>query len=383
MTENLFVSDFDKTQRKSSIISLVLTIVFWIMISVVLAVSPSFQKKEKYKTIKITLAPMEQPTTTSKSQEESAAAAPAPAEEQSVQEMQAPAKPVEEAPKPVEKTEQKTQTQQKPAEAPKPVEKPVQKTEPVTKPAAEKPAPAPAKTETPAASTSETYKKAEIKYKKSNEELMEEQENKSSVKDFDWSQLDDDSSVVTNSSSAPVQSQKALTGSDALGGSAAEAASSSSSPVKSTSQSTSTQNQSVSSSTTSALSNLASIKPYADPFLAGTGLSSTAKIASNSSNGKVSIQMSDGTSRILLEPSKPVIYLSDESAALIDSSRTVNITFTILADGSIPSNSINFTPSAALPGPVQSDIRIQISKWRFASADGVGKATFEYSIIRK
>ena len=117
---------------------------------------------------------------------------------------------------------------------------------------------------------------------------------------------------------------------------------------------------------------------------AGNGVSSSAKVnVEKKGDGSVAVSMTDGSSRILLDPKKPVIFISDENAALIDSSRTVTVSFKVLAGGNVPLSGIVISPSSLLPIQIQSEIRKQISQWRFKPASSDGQARFEYSIIKK
>ena len=94
-------------------------------------------------------------------------------------------------------------------------------------------------------------------------------------------------------------------------------------------------------------------------------------------------KLSDGSARVLLEPLKPVIIISEENGKRIDSSRQVVISFRILAAGNVPFSGITITPSSALPEEIQSEIKDQVSTWRFAPASSDGQAKFEYSIIKR
>ena len=93
--------------------------------------------------------------------------------------------------------------------------------------------------------------------------------------------------------------------------------------------------------------------------------------------------MTSGNARELLSPAKPVITISAAHAALIDSTRRVTITFTVLASGTVPLSTIEIKPSSMLPLEIQNEIKAQISTWRFATDTSNGQATFEYSIIKE
>ena len=50
----------DKTQNQAMRLALLLTLIIWMILFVVLAVSPGWNQKKKYKTIRISLAPLEE-----------------------------------------------------------------------------------------------------------------------------------------------------------------------------------------------------------------------------------------------------------------------------------------------------------------------------------
>lgn len=98
------------------------------------------------------------------------------------------------------------------------------------------------------------------------------------------------------------------------------------------------------------------------------------------SSGPVSGFSFDGASRKLLYPAKPAIVLPDNLAKLVDSSRAVTVSFTVLADGSVPAGTISFTPSAILPAEIRDWLRKEFSSWRFEKSSEDGQARFLYSI---
>ena len=92
------------------------------------------------------------------------------------------------------------------------------------------------------------------------------------------------------------------------------------------------------------------------------------------------MDLSDGSSRKLIKPSKPAIILSAESEKLITSSITVTIIFSVLANGTVPVGSISFQPVGIIPVSVQTEIRSQIAQWRFEEEKSDGQARLTYSI---
>lgn len=95
------------------------------------------------------------------------------------------------------------------------------------------------------------------------------------------------------------------------------------------------------------------------------------------------MKMNDGSSRILLDPKKPSIIISKENGTLIDSQRTVEISFRILSGGNVPFSAISFSPSAALPVAIQSEIKEQISLWRFSPSSAESQAKFVLEIKKR
>ena len=104
------------------------------------------------------------------------------------------------------------------------------------------------------------------------------------------------------------------------------------------------------------------------------------KTGGSANSGMVSGIAFDGASRKLLYPAKPVIALPDNLAKLVDSSRAVTVTFSVLADGTVPAGAISFTPSAILPAEVRDYLRREFSSWRFEKSSEDGQARFLYSI---
>lgn len=374
----------DKTQASSIKLALGGTGIVWLIILLILAISPVLKKPEHYKTVQIMLEPV-QKVEASKSEKTSAAVKKVP--DATAKEAAAPKKTEKKQESAAQKKVEPAKTEPSKAEtkqAPQKVEKPAPapKTQEAPKPAAPKTLPQ----TTNQSSSSTSYKKVNPTYKKSMDELLEEQMNskKSSKKDFDWDSMDD---AVENSSSGSVQNNTAKTvaGASALSGTAGSAASQDSKVTSTTGKETKT-NSSASGATTSALKNIEATEQTFDgnTGAGGNGLSSVSKVmAARSNDGKLSLSLSDGSARVLLEPKEPKIHISEEHSHLIDNKRTVTIEFTILPSGNIPKSKITFKPAALIPAEIQSEISDQISKWRFAPADTEGVATFEYTIIKR
>lgn len=388
----------DKTQANALKTAVVGTGILWLILVVLMSVCPGFRKPERYKTISIMLEPVSE-SISEKSEKLNPAAekienanakeAAAPANIKKALEKQSePAKPVQ---KPAEQIKKQETAKKADNPAAKTVEKPAKSAEPV-KPAESKPEnskAAPAKTveqpkaapKVPETTTAPAPKKAEIKYKKSLDELMEEQMGASAKqKAFDDSMFDDVVAETNTSSQSVSKNVNRMDSSSALSGSAAVAADSTSGSVSATADRA--EKPSSASSATSAMLSKISAAQYSTTI--GNGLSSKSDVkVAQSTDGKLAIELSDGSARVLLEPLKPVIIISEENGKRIDSSRQVVISFRILAAGNVPFSGITITPSSALPEEIQSEIKDQVSTWRFAPASSDGQAKFEYSIIKR
>ena len=342
----------DSIQKNTLRLSFWGTAVVWFLLLIFFAFAPGVQKKEEFKTIQITLdVPQEKPevqktdiasqetaaskkTQTSPAKSDAAQSAPASQKKPSVQ--------------------QPAKTAQKQAASPK----------------TSSPAPVEAKS-APA--------KAKITYKKSVDELLAEQSGSAKSAQWDDSVFGDDTAAVSSSSTTNSTAvNKGVSGTSALSGTAASAALDTGKAVAKT-------DSAVKTAATSATQNaLGKIAAATYTMSAGNGVSSSAKVnVEKKGDGSVAVSMTDGSSRILLDPKKPVIFISDENAALIDSSRTVTVSFKVLAGGNVPLSGIVISPSSLLPIQIQSEIRKQISQWRFKPASSDGQARFEYSIIKK
>lgn len=388
----------DKTQANALKTAVVGTGILWLILVVLMSVCPGFRKPERYKTISIMLEPVSE-SISEKSEKLNPAAekienanakeAAAPANiEKAVEKQSEPAKPVQ---KPAEQIKKQETAKKADNPAAKTVEKPAKSAEPV-KPAESKPEnskAAPAKTveqpkaapKVPETTTAPAPKKAKIKYGKSVDDLMEEQMGASAKqKAFDDSMFDDVVAETNTSSQSVSKNVNRMDNSSALSGSAAVAADSTSGSVSATADRA--EKPSSASSATSAMLSKISAAQYSTTI--GNGLSSKSDVkVAQSTDGKLAIELSDGSARVLLEPLKPVIIISEENGKRIDSSRQVVISFRILAAGNVPFSGITITPSSALPEEIQSEIKDQVSTWRFAPASSDGQAKFEYSIIKR
>lgn len=344
----------DSIQKNTLRLSFWGTAVVWFLLLIFFAFAPGVQKKEEFKTIQITLDVPQEKTEIQKtdiaSQETAASkkTQASPAKSDAAQSAPAAQK------KPA--VQQPAKTAQKQASSPAAA----------ASPKTSSPAPVEAKS-APA--------KAKITYKKSVDELLAEQSGSAKSAQWDDSVFGDDTAAVSSSSTTNSTAvNKGVSGTSALSGTAASAALDTGKAVAKT-------DSAVKTAATSATQNaLGKIAAATYTMSAGNGVSSSAK---ENGDGSVSVSMTDGSSRILLDPKKPVIFISEENAALIDSSRTVTVSFKVLSGGNVPFSGIVISPSSLLPIQIQSEIREQISQWRFKPASSDGQARFEYSIIKK
>ena len=357
-------------QNTSNILALIGTALLWLTFLIcAIFIKPSV-KKPKYKEVQIVLS--------STSVKEKSAENPAPAASSSSVSESTPQTVAEKPAEPV----------QKPAETPvqKPAEPVVKKTveTPVKKQAeasSKKQAQAPAKK--PAQSVKEPVKEEPV-YAKTFEQQWAEQmaAKKSSSSDFDpWAAMEDDFEENTNETS---NNQNTIVNNTtpAFEGTAAQTVAKDEPETSSSSSSSSTEkNQTASSGTIKALSSIKS-QTYAGGNAANGIEAETNVKTTNSGSGKVEMVMSNGSSRALLEPSKPVINLSDAASMTIDGSRKVVIQFRVVESGNVPRAEILITPESILSELVRNEIKEQVSKWRFEAADDSATAEFEYKIVK-
>ena len=215
-------------------------------------------------------------------------------------------------------------------------------------------------------SSSKTYT-----YKKSLEELMEEQFASSVSNDSEWKE--DFTEDAFDDFEQNFSSENALQGTAGTLGT--------SSSVKSVSENAQVSSQTVSETTGAMLSQISRATYSSD--ISSSVKTSQSIFAKKTSSGEVSLKLNDGSVRVLLDPKEPSIKISQEASQTIDSSRNVVIQFKILPDGSVPRNGISFIPGSALTDAVKREVENQVSKWIFAKASSEGFAKFEYNIIRK
>ena len=342
------------------------TILFWLIFLIFsFVIKP--QPKKQYKEVQIVLSstPVVQKSEEAPAPAEAASASASATSEALVE------TPVVEPPAPKAEPVQKTveTTAPKKVETPKPkaqtqAKKEPAKTQTQQKPAS-KPAPSPQKT------VSEP-----IEYAIDPMEAFAAQTAKKPKQEFDWSQFDDDEPTETQTST---QTRTVQNNAPAFSGSAGTAASSDSSKMTSTSSNTSSKSNTASSSTSNAL---AGIRNSTFKGNAANGVQSeTSAKTKNSGSGKVEMEMSNGRSRALLNPERPVINLSAQAAATIDASITVSISFKVNEKGNV--SGITISPASAFKDIVKQEITGQLLDWLFEPADYSATATFEYKIVKK
>ena len=345
-------------QNTSNILALIGTALLWLTFLIcAIFIKPSV-KKPKYKEVQIVLSS----TPVKEKAKESSAPAQA-ASEPLPASSETPVAPAnQESTLPVQKTSAPAKTEPAKTQVSKP-SKP-QLTKPVEKKVA---APSPSPTEPT------IYKSVE--------ELMAEQisTKKSSSSDYDpWAAMEDDFEENTNETS---NNQNTIVNNTtpAFEGTAAQTVAKD--EPKTSSSSSTEKKQTASSGTTKALSSIKS-QTYAGGNAANGIEAETNVKTSNSGSGKVEMVMSNGSSRALLDPSKPVINLSDAASMTIDGSRKVVIKFRVVESGNVPRAEISITPASILSELVRNEIIAQVSKWRFEAADYSATAEFEYKIVK-
>ncbi len=365
------ISSDDKTQSQAIRLSLLFTLIIWLILFVILAVSPGWNQKKKYKTVKITLAPVEKTEEKIKPEQkivekpkvsEELKQAESAKKSETVKQTQTEKKSLDSKPKTSENQKTSSNSAPKKAENSQNTQKKSAATENSAKPTASEP------------------KKANIKYAKSVDELLEEQNSVSKNKNFDWDSMD--FSENTNSSVAgknnSVQNTQKLNNSDSLSGTAGTKTDGggkiSSEPQK---------NSAGTNASSSTLAQLGEISKSEYSSTAAAGLETVAKGINQHLNGKYSMAMSDGSARILVYPDEPHLKISEENSKTIDSTRNLTITLKILADGTVPLGGVSFSPASAIDSSVRSELAAQIQTWRFSSASTDGQASFYYSIIKR
>lgn len=382
-------------QHTSNILALIGTLTFWLFFLICMIFIKPKPQKPKFKEIQIVLS---QDFTTQKTTQTKEDKSENQKESSKMQETQK----TEEIVQPVQNEVPQIQTPQETVTVTKVPEtknavpnktepKTVQKTQAESKPAEQKapentkPKTAPITESKPVQKTESVQNAEPVEYAKSVEELMAEQMNsKKKTNDFNWDMFEDDmnednqDNVYTQFQNNSVETQKST-----FSGEAGVAAEQNVSSIKSETvqKEKNASTQKTSSSTANALAKISntSFKGKVENGIIGQ----TEVQTETNQDGHVKLKMSNGNTRALLEPTQPVINLSQNAASTIDGSRTVKIRFKVVESGNVPQNEIQITPASILTEIVKSEIIEQISRWRFEAADYIAFAEFDYKIVKQ
>ena len=382
-------------QHTSNILALIVTLAFWLIFFIFMIVIKPKPQKPKFKEIQIVLPQNFSTQKNTAKKEEKSENQKEPSKMQETQKTEEIVKPVQNEVPQIE-TSQVTETVTKAPETKNAVPnktepKTVQKTQAESKPAEQKapentkPKTAPITESKPVQKTESVQNAEPVEYAKSVEELMAEQMNsKKKTNDFNWDMFEDDmnednqDNVYTQFQNNSVKTQKST-----FSGEAGVAAEQNVSSIKSETvqKEKNASTQKTSSSTANALAKISntSFKGKVENGIIGQ----TEVQTETNQDGHVKLKMSNGNTRALLEPTQPVINLSQNAASTIDGSRTVKIRFKVVESGNVPQNEIQITPASILTEIVKSEIIEQISRWRFEAANYIAFAEFDYKIVKQ
>lgn len=382
-------------QHTSNILALIGTLTFWLFFLICMIFIKQKPQKPKFKEIQIVLSQDFTTQKTSPTKEDKSENQKEPSKIQETQKTEEIVKPVQNEVPQIE-TSQVTETVTKAPETknvvPNKTEpKTIQKTQAESKPAEQK-APENTKPKTAPITESKPVQKTEsvqnvepVEYAKSVEELMAEQMNsKKKTNDFNWDMFEDDMNEDNQDNVYPqFQNNSVETQKSTFSGEAGVAADQNVSSIKSETvqKEKNASTQKTSNSTANALAKISntSFKGKVENGIIGQ----TEVQTETNQDGHVKLKMSNGNTRALLEPTQPVINLSQNAASTIDGSRTVKIRFKVVESGNVPQNEIQITPASILTEIVKSEIIEQISRWRFEAANYIAFAEFDYKIVKQ
>ena len=371
-------------QKNAFYVSLILTSILWMILMMLFAFAPLFQEKEVYRPIQIWLEIPEETAVLARPQEIEKRKPVVPLENVSKTESTSAEKSIQKSLENTSSEAMKASSVESASSSQKGTSQqtkknPVQSASSSASSAVEKTSDK--SSQNIRSETSTDSKKENVTYKKSVEELLEEQFNSAETPQWNESLFASDSvqEVSSHESDNAAISSANFSGAEALSGTAGTSADDNSGAVAQVDKPT-LPNE-ASSATRDLLKQIAQAT-YTAPAIDGVVSSVSVNSATNS-EGSVSIEMVDRSTRILLDPQKPYIILSEESASFIDSSRKVVIEFAVLPSGAVPFSRVDFIPSSLLPQTVQSEIREQISKWRFSTSSSEALARLEYSIKKQ
>ena len=382
-------------QHTSNILALIGTLTFWLFFLICMLFIKQKPQKPKFKEIQIVLSQDFTTQKTTPTKEDKSENQKESSKMQETQKTEEIVQPVQNEVPQIE-TSQVTETVTKAPETKNAVPnktepKTVQKTQAESKPAEQKapentkPKTAPITESKPVQKTESVQNAEPVEYAKSVEELMAEQMNsKKKTNDFNWDMFEDDmnednqDNVYTQFQNNSVETQKST-----FSGEAGVAAEQNVSSIKSETvqKEKNASTQKTSNSTANALAKISntSFKGKVENGIIGQ----TEVQTETNQDGHVKLKMSNGNTRALLEPTQPVINLSQNAASTIDGSRTVKIRFKVVESGNVPQNEIQITPASILTEIVKSEIIEQISRWRFEAANYIAFAEFDYKIVKQ
>ena len=382
-------------QHTSNILALIGTLTFWLCFLICMIFIKQKPQKPKFKEIQIVLSQDFTTQKTTPTKEDKSENQKESSKMQETQKTEEIVQPVQNEVPQIE-TSQVTETVTKAPETKNAVPnktepKTVQKTQAESKlaeqktPENTKPKTAPITESKPVQKTESVQNAEPVEYAKSVEELMAEQMNsKKKTNDFNWDMFEDDmnednqDNVYTQFQNNSVETQKST-----FSGEAGVAAEQNVSAIKSETvqKEKNASTQKTSNSTANALAKISntSFKGKVENGIIGQ----TEVQTETNQDGHVKLKMSNGDTRALLEPTQPVINLSQNAASTIDGSRTVKIRFKVVESGNVPQNEIQITPASILTEIVKSEIIEQISRWRFEAADYIAFAEFDYKIVKQ
>ena len=382
-------------QHTSNILALIGTLTFWLFFLICMIFIKPKPQKPKFKEIQIVLSQDFTTQKTTPTKEDKSENQKESSKMQEAQKNEVIEKPVQNE-VPQNQTPQVTETVTKAPETKNAVPnntepKTVQKTQAESKPAEQKapentkPKTAPITESKPVQKTESVQNAEPVEYAKSVEELMAEQMNsKKKTNDFNWDMFEDDMNEdIQDNVYTQFQNNSVETLKSTFSGEAGVAAEQNVSSIKSETvqKEKNASTQKTSNSTANALAKISntSFKGKVENGIVGQ----TEVQTETYQDGHVKLKMSNGNTRALLEPTQPVINLSQNAASTIDGSRTVTIRFKVVESGNVPQNEIQITPASILTEIVKSEIIEQISRWRFEAADYIAFAEFDYKIVKQ
>lgn len=353
----------------SLFIAVLVTSTFWICFTICAFVLKPFQKKQVFETVQIVLSSTPVETKTEESKSDSSELAK-----------------VEESVPPVEEIIQDTTFEEPaPADLPLPVEEPAAVTPPA--PVPEKPVPQKTQeTQKPVQNNTKTSAKPNetpadkkidwdnFEYAADYSEGFDFSNKTSSTEDFDWDSFD----KVAASSSQTANEPRKVYGESGIEGSAAQTTTNTNQRQSGGGKNEDETPVTASDKTKGMLNN---VKQSTYTSSLDDGSKSVSTVSTEKKDGKLAVAMSDGSTRVLLDPLSPSISLSSEAAATIDTDKNVKISFSVSASGNVID--IKITPESILPEKVREEIRNQLKNWKFESSSSSASASFEYTIIKK